>query len=144
MGCHLLDVVFWGLELGEAKSFTVEAESTGISDETYPTASTIRYRFPARGDLPPVEITWYDGGRQPARPDGLPHLRELGSNGTLFVGDEGAGHLRGDEDGLDTLCSGEHVVELDVVHPGNAEGVGHADLFQGLAHQPCGRFSHGL
>lgn len=86
MGCHLLDVAFWGLELGQAKSFSVAAESTGIGDETYPEASTIRYRFPARGDLPPVEITWYDGGRQPPPPDGLPYLRELGSNGTMFVG----------------------------------------------------------
>jgi predicted dehydrogenase len=88
MGCHLLDVAFWGLELGQADSFSVEAESTGINVETYPTASTIRYRFPARGDLPPVEIIWYDGGRQPSRPEQLPYLREIGSNGSLFIGDE--------------------------------------------------------
>jgi predicted dehydrogenase len=88
MGCHLLDVVFWGLELGKAKFFSVEADSTGVSGETYPTASTVRYRFPARGDLPPVEITWYDGGRQPTRPEHLPYLREIGSNGSLFVGEK--------------------------------------------------------
>jgi hypothetical protein len=56
--------------------------------ETYPVASTIRYRFPARGDLPPVTITWYDGGRQPPRPEHLPYLREVGSNGSIFVGAE--------------------------------------------------------
>jgi len=88
MGCHLLDVVFWGLELGDAKSFTIEAESTGTNDETYPEASTIRYRFPARGDLPPVTVTWYDGGRQPSEPGDLPYLREVGSNGSLFIGEE--------------------------------------------------------
>jgi len=88
MGCHLLDVAFWGLELGDAKSFSVEAESTGANEETYPEASTIRYRFPARGDLPPVTITWYDGGRQPSCPDGLPYLREVGSNGSIFLGEE--------------------------------------------------------
>jgi predicted dehydrogenase len=88
MGCHLLDVAFWGLHLGRAKSFSVHAESTGVNGETYPQASTIRYRFPARDDLPPVDVVWYDGGRRPARPEHLPYLREVGSNGTIFVGDE--------------------------------------------------------
>lgn len=88
MGCHLLDAAFWGLELGGAKTFSVEAESTPTNRETCPEASTVRYRFPARGDLPPVEITWYDGGRQPSRPEQLPYLREVGSNGSIFVGDE--------------------------------------------------------
>ena len=86
MGCHLLDVAFWGLELGRAKSFSVEAESTGVNEETYPQASTIRYRFPARGDLEPVTITWHDGGRRPSPPEGLPYLREVGSNGIVFLG----------------------------------------------------------
>jgi hypothetical protein len=88
MGCHLLDVAFWGLELGTAKSFSVEAEPAGTNGETFPKTSTIRYRFPARGDLPPVAITWYDGGREPSRPDQLPYLREVGSNGSIFVGED--------------------------------------------------------
>ena len=88
MGCHLLDVAFWGLELGRAESFSVEAESTGINGETFPKASTVRYRFPARGDLAPVTVTWYDGGRRPSRPERLPYLREVGSNGSIFLGDE--------------------------------------------------------
>jgi len=88
MGCHLLDAAFWGLRLAEVKAFSVEAESTGVNDQTYPQASTVRYRFPARGDQPPVTITWYDGGRQPPGPEPLPYLRELGSNGSLFFGEE--------------------------------------------------------
>lgn len=88
MGCQLLDVAFWGLELGQAKSFSVEADSTGVNGETFPKASTVRYRFPARGDLPAVTVTWYDGGRQPSRPEQLPYLRELGSNGVIFHGEE--------------------------------------------------------
>jgi len=88
MGCHLLDVVFWGLELAKAKTFSIEAESTGLGEGAYPEASTVRYRFPARGDLPPVQITWYDGGRQPPRPEHLPYLREVGSNGSVFLGEK--------------------------------------------------------
>jgi len=88
MGCQLLDVAFWGLELGKARSYRVVAESTGVNEETYPKASTIRYHFPARGDLPPVKLTWYDGGRRPPRPEQLPYGREIGSNGVLFVARE--------------------------------------------------------
>jgi predicted dehydrogenase len=88
MGCQLLDVAFWGLELNSAGNFSVEADSTGVNGETYPEASTVRFRFPARDDLPPVQVTWYDGGRRPSRPDALPYLREVGSNGVIFLGEE--------------------------------------------------------
>jgi predicted dehydrogenase len=88
MGCHLLDAAFWGLRLAEARTFSVEAESAGNNVETYPRASTVRYRFPSRDGLEPVEITWHDGGRQPPRPAQLPPGRELGSNGSYFVGEE--------------------------------------------------------
>lgn len=88
MGCHLLDVAFWGLQLDQTPSVSVAAESTGLTAESFPTASTIRYDFPARGELPPVTITWYDGGRKPSSPDLLPFGRELGSNGILFLGAE--------------------------------------------------------
>lgn len=88
MGCHLMDLACWGLQLDRAATFSVEAESTGLGEGSYPEASTIRYRFPARGDLPPVQLTWLDGGRRPAPPEGLPYLREIGSNGALFLGDD--------------------------------------------------------
>jgi hypothetical protein len=34
-------------------------------------------------------LTWYDGGKKPARPDELAEGKELESNGTLFIGDKG-------------------------------------------------------
>ena len=37
-----------------------------VHPETCPLALIVRYEFPARGDLPPVKLTWYDG-EQPAR-----------------------------------------------------------------------------
>ena len=87
MGCHVMDGAFWGLKLAEAERFTVEADSAGGTAESYPLKSTVKYSFPARGDMPPVVLNWYDGGRQPERPEGFPDTREfLGSNGTIFVG----------------------------------------------------------
>ena len=90
MGCHVMDGAYWALKLAEASTFTIEAESKGLTADSYPHASTIRYSFPARGDMPPVTLTWYDGGRRPAFIDEMPDTREfLGSNGTIFVGDKG-------------------------------------------------------
>jgi predicted dehydrogenase len=90
MGCHVMDGAFWALRLAEAPTFKVEAESTGPTQRSYPTASTVRYHFGPRGEMPPVRLNWYDGGRRPPRPEELPDTREfIGSNGTIFVGDKG-------------------------------------------------------
>ena len=90
MGCHIMDGAFWALRLAEAEKFTIEAEATGLTENSYPRASTVRYHFGARGDMPPVTLNWYDGGRRPPRPEEYPDTREfIGSNGTIFVGDKG-------------------------------------------------------
>jgi predicted dehydrogenase len=88
-GCHILDTAVWALDLGHPTF--VEASSTPLSDETTPVAMTCRYLFPARGDSPPVNLFWYDGGLRPPRPDCLELDEELpAAGGSLIVGDEGA------------------------------------------------------
>mgnify|MGYP000176877517 CR=1 FL=1 len=93
MGCHWWDAAYWGLRLGEAKACTVEAEQQGMSVETAPHWSVVRYQFPARGDLPPVKITWWDGKKPegpnlPPRPAAMGEGGKLGSNGAIYVGDK--------------------------------------------------------
>jgi hypothetical protein len=88
MGCHIIDTAFWGLDLNAPLS--VEAESSGVNDETAPKWSIVRYDFPARGARPPVKLTWSDGGKQPSRE--LTELavgEKLNDNGSLFIGDRG-------------------------------------------------------
>jgi len=91
MGCHILDPVFWTLKLGHPTR--VEAVTTHcvpeIAAETYPLASVVRYEFPARGDMPPVKLTWFDGRLLPPRPKDLEPGRKLGTNGALLMGDKG-------------------------------------------------------
>lgn len=87
MACHNLDSAFWALHLGYPAS--VEASSTPISPETTPQASIIHFKFPARGEMPPVTVSWYDGGVKPPRPDELEADRGLGDDGILFIGDKG-------------------------------------------------------
>jgi predicted dehydrogenase len=92
MACHIMDPANWALKLSETKGIIrVEAESSGINAETMPAWSIIRYEFPARGNMPPVKVIWYDGGKLPPQPKELEPDRRLGDgeNGSLFVGDKG-------------------------------------------------------
>lgn len=88
MACHIVDSPFWALKLGHPIS--VEASSTKVNSETYPLASTVHYRFPARDGMPPVKMTWYDGGIMPPQPEELEPGRRMGSDngGVLFVGEK--------------------------------------------------------
>ena len=61
MACHTMNLPFLALKL-EAP-ISVEAESSKFNSETYPTWAKVRYEFPARGDMPPVTLTWYEGHR---------------------------------------------------------------------------------
>ncbi len=59
--------------------------------ETYPQASLVTYRFPARENFPPLTLMWYDGGLMPPRPEELPDGQPMGDKfgGALYVGTKG-------------------------------------------------------
>ena len=82
MGPHLIDPAFWALKLDSPT--TVEAESSPVNDETAPQWSIVRFEFPECGDLPPVKLTWCDGGKQP--PQKVTSAKRPPSNGTLIIG----------------------------------------------------------
>lgn len=89
MGCHIADTPVWVLNLGHPTA--VEAVSTPVNEETAPLRSLVTYEFPARGDMPPLTMKWYDGGLMPPRPAELEAGRRMGDNdgGVLLVGDKG-------------------------------------------------------
>ncbi|MHC4112616.1 MAG: Gfo/Idh/MocA family protein, partial [Planctomycetota bacterium] len=88
IGCHQFAPIFRALKLGYPTS--VEASTSGVNSETAPLASIVRYEFPARGDMPPVKLTWYDGGLMPPRPAELEDGRRYGgADSNLYVGDKG-------------------------------------------------------
>jgi predicted dehydrogenase len=98
MGCHLMNAPFAALNLGYPDSVeacisqqVAEAWKWVKNEETFPTASMVRYRFPAREGMPPVKLYWYDGGMTPERPDELEPEREFefgDGGGCMFVGDK--------------------------------------------------------
>ena len=88
MGIHNLAPVFSALKLGAPTS--VSASSTPVFAESLPLASMVHYEFPARGEMPPVTLHWYDGGLMPPRPDELDEDEDLNrEDGVIFVGDKG-------------------------------------------------------
>jgi predicted dehydrogenase len=87
MGCHLFNGPYWALKLEYPTS--VEAEGEPLLPHSGPMWTIIRYEFPQRGELPPVRLTWYDGGKQ-VSPDLLEGAKlPKDFNGSLFVGDKG-------------------------------------------------------
>jgi predicted dehydrogenase len=88
MGIHNIAPVFSALKLGAPES--IAGSSTPVYPESVPVACMVHYQFPARGDMAPVQLHWYDGGLMPERPVELGQNRELNrEDGILFVGDKG-------------------------------------------------------
>lgn len=83
MACHHMDLPFWALKLRAPSA--IEAEGPPVHPETCPLGLIVRYEFAARGDLPPVKLTWYDGDRIPP----TIHGTATGGGGNLFVGERG-------------------------------------------------------
>ncbi len=87
MGAHLIDHSMWGLNLGLPTS--VETVSTPFNGVSYPHATLTFYEFPARGPLPPVKLTWYDGGLMPNKPEELGEEELKKEGGALLIGSKG-------------------------------------------------------
>ncbi|MCX7426458.1 MAG: Gfo/Idh/MocA family oxidoreductase [Planctomycetia bacterium] len=84
-GCHYGDLAFWALGLRHPT--TVEAEGPPVDPASTPEWLIVRYTYPARGDMPPASLTWYDSGKKP------PFLAEKKipewDSGVLFIGAKG-------------------------------------------------------
>ncbi|MEQ1354555.1 MAG: Gfo/Idh/MocA family oxidoreductase, partial [Candidatus Acidiferrum sp.] len=87
MGAHLIDHSMWALELGYPT--TIETVSTPFNGATYPLATQTFYEFPARGAMPPVKMTWYDGGLLPPKPQEMGEEELNKGGGVLIVGSKG-------------------------------------------------------
>jgi predicted dehydrogenase len=65
MACHTANLPFMALQL--SLPVRISAASGEVNSETYPAWATITYEFPARGSLPPVKLTWYEGAKNGKR-----------------------------------------------------------------------------
>ncbi len=86
MAPHFIDLPFWALDL--KTPLTVESKGEQpVGREVSAHWLIVKWTFGARGDLPPVEVTWYDGNTRPDLPTEVnpPDWPE----GIVFVGSEG-------------------------------------------------------
>lgn len=126
MGTHIIDPVFWALDLGSVGPESVVADDVVEGcPGSWTTRNTIRWRFPARKGFDAVTLHWYDGVRDGV-PYDLAHVDrigccrkreyqnlppiveevekkygvELGALGALFVGEKGFVRIGAHGDGL--------------------------------------------
>lgn len=69
MGCHYIDLPYWALGLRNPTAIEAHGEKTYVGDNDVPDQLTADYYFPARGEQPPVHLTWYHGKRKPEGAD---------------------------------------------------------------------------
>ncbi len=89
--CHVLDPVFWALDLDLPTAVTAETKGYDpvAHAEFYPQGSRITYEFPAKGDRGPVKIVWHDGDFAIPRPDELEEGRNVVGTGAVVIGEKG-------------------------------------------------------
>lgn len=102
--CHVVDPVFWALDLGAPTA--VRAQADGYDPvkhaDTFPRGTVVSYEFPARGKRKSLKLKWFDGVERPARPKELESRRKVprigafvyGDKGTVMYGSHGAGGAR--------------------------------------------------
>ena len=94
-GCHYMDLVHWALKLRAPTK--VVATGSPVDPVSASEWSIVNYDYPARDNMPPVRMTWYDGGK---RPELFPSIMAMlppdkdgkpaeWKSGQLFVGEKG-------------------------------------------------------
>ncbi len=85
LGSHWNDLPFWALKL--KAPLTVEASGPPPHPDLAPASMQATYEYGARGDMPPVKLTWYQGVNKPKiwTEKGIPQW----DSAALFIGDKG-------------------------------------------------------
>jgi len=123
MACHILDPVFYALDLGIPD--WIQCDAKGGSQFAFPNESTVTYHFPARPAkngspaTPERTLTWYEGkDNPPPRPPQLEKGRQMGnkSGGTIAYGNK------------ETIMSNSHASVIRAIPAINHKGL--------MAHAP--------
>ena len=95
MACHTANMAFRALKLEYPT--TISAQSGEVNSETYPAWAHVTLEYPARGDMPPVSVHWYEGKKDgklvlPSEEITSKFLKEgekLPNSGSFLVGEKG-------------------------------------------------------
>ncbi len=145
MGCHTMDACFWALRLGAPSRVSAHVE--GGSDQACPAGSIITYEFPARGNLPPVTVKWFDGCCKPPRPKDLEEKMPMPGSGQCYFGSRGTMIAEGD------YCDNPHLIPRSANRAfkrppktlpriANGHYQNWLDGIRGRVEAPCSNFEH--
>ena len=142
MACHTTNLPFMALNMRDPVS--VEAETSGHNQDSYPEWSKIKFEFPELDGRAPFTLYWYDGTKLPpeelysqflqgAGSDGQP--KKLNVSGCLIVGDKATMYAAGDyaEAGIE-LNTDDPWLEVDYPKPPGAPELGHVEEFYNGIH----------
>ncbi len=89
--CHVVDPVFWALDLGAPTTIQAEADDYDPREhaDTFPSGSVITFQFPAKGKRGPVKLLWHSNKRVIPRPAELREGRKLSKTGAIVIGKKG-------------------------------------------------------
>jgi predicted dehydrogenase len=96
MACHTANLPYMALKLNTVYPTRISAESGVLNAETYPSWATVKFEFPARGDMPPVTLYWHEGRKEVdgKRVQNVPskellEFQNIAQSGSCMVGDKG-------------------------------------------------------
>ncbi len=115
--CHYCDLAFWALKLRHP--LTVEADGP-VHPESTAKWTIARQQYAARGELPAVTLTWYNGGGYPAlvKEKNVPQW----NSAVLFIGSEG---MLISDYGRHQLLPEDKFAEFTPPEPFIANSIGH-------------------
>jgi predicted dehydrogenase len=90
--CHVVDPVFWALDLGSPTSIVAQVDGYDVEKHalTFPRGSHVTYEFAAKDDRGPVTMHWYDGSLAPPSLDDYDWSTFPNNTCGLVIGTEGA------------------------------------------------------
>ncbi len=102
--CHVVDPVFWALDLGAPKTIQAQADDYDpkTQGDAFPKGDIITFEFAAKGKRGPITLLWHSGTKK------IPPAKELdpgrkpvdtgayvyGDKGVIMYGSHGAGGVR--------------------------------------------------
>ncbi|MHB8523562.1 MAG: Gfo/Idh/MocA family protein [Limisphaerales bacterium] len=90
--CHVVDPVFWALDLGAPATIQAEARNYDPKKDalTYPAGAIVTFEFPANAKRGPVKLIWYDGTEKIPRTPDLEADDKPPGTGAIVIGDKGS------------------------------------------------------
>lgn len=89
--CHVVDPVFWALDLGLPKSIVAEVPNYNpkTQGDSFPKGDLVTFEFAAKGNRGPITLHWHDGTNRVPRPEEFePDEKDIGA-GAVVIGDKG-------------------------------------------------------